>query len=227
MPPLKPDPSLCFRDPVIRFGDGHFTLTHSALVRRLTIFFFMGLACAVAAGIAALLTPWQRSYAWASFWSTAIPLLLVFGLPTLMLLALKAAHAYRLDVYPSDGRACKKHFWFGIRVSTTCSEISDCAEGFMTIQQDAEFTQGIGPSGAGEEVLDIFLKLLGAVGSFISLFVPKKETKTHHQTMYCLYAKGSHAPGETPIACFFTHHDAATIVVKIHRSELCARPTPG
>jgi len=224
MPVFRPDLSLCFRDPVLRLRGRGFVLSHSLFLRRLVILFSLGAASALALGVAAFFTPWGRTCAWTEFWTMAIALALVFGVPTIIFLVLKAAHSYRLEVFPFEGVACLKRYWLGVRVSARQSQIGDTADGFVLSQVEAEFREVAGPTGSSKGLLEGLLYLMGPLGSLIGINLLETDTKIRREPMFVLHTTAGLASGLPPIACFYTLKDAAVIIDRIEKSLLLGRP---
>lgn len=205
MPEATHQVSMSFRKPVLRPGEGMMVIASPRLCARISVVLSLLGVLGVSLGLGYITTPWGRSNAWAEFWATAVTLVFVLGVITLLILAVYPAWSFRVWVYPLEGVARRRRYWCGLPVSSWWYEIGPTDAGFE-VRQVSILVEDTSTSG-GVAVLGCLLILAGPLGLLLGLLLPKKRSPLKAVRMYAL-ASRRRDPGLNVVALFVREEDA-------------------
>jgi hypothetical protein len=165
--------------------------------------------CGVSLGLSYLTTPWGRANAWGEFWAMAVTLVFVLGVLTLLILAVYPAWSFKVWVYPLEGVARRRRYWFGLPVSSWWYEIGPVDGGFE-VRPVSMMVEESG-AGGGAVALGCLLILAGPLGLLIGMLLPKKRPVLKAQRMYALANRKRDMELDV-VALFFGKEDAEGVM---------------
>lgn len=207
---------LCFKKPVFQTWDGLFVIGTPRFWSRVTLFVTPVILFAVSVGLSYWITPWGIAASRTEFYANATYILFLSGIPTALILALKPAWSRKVKVFPLEGIARRRRYWFGIPFSSRWYEIGNAQAGFEIKTLSVKIKQS--PKNPGGVGLGCLLLLLGPAGTLIGMLLPKKKRPSKQLLIYALFCHLGRDEGHEPIAYFLREVDAVSALDVVERS---------